>query len=719
MVSPAGPAGSQTEEEHTMTRTSRFALIFLFGALVGLSGDQAPRSATLAPGLARALGDPAHAARRADGRLKVWVRFRDKGVPAEQLPAALAAARAEVSPRALARRTRANGAAAAVDERDLPLAPAYLARVAATGAEPHRHSRWLNAASFLADDAQVRDLAQLPEVAGIDLVARFTSAAIPTPVAEQSAMHGQGPLTTGRDAGKSTTVIDYGDNSAAMVQAGVPAAHDLLGLTGAGVVVGMLDTGFRTQHEALAHIPVLGAWDFVNDDPIVDNEAGDPASSRSHGTMTLSTVAAWMPGLLVAPAPNVAVLLGKTEDVSQEVPLEEDHWIAGLEWCEAQGADIISSSLGYIDWYEFADLDGNTCVTTVAADLAAGRGLLVVNSAGNDRASSGHLIAPADADSIITVGAVDPAGVVTWFSSPGPTADGRTKPDVAALGQSNRVVDPNNDTAYVNASGTSFSCPLVSGVAALVLERVPDLAPLEVIEALRATASHPGAPDNDTGWGIVNAYAAATWFGPVFAHTPVADPQVTAGPWSVAATITARLGLGGLPQLVHRVNGGPWHASAMIPLGPPDLFAGALPTSAAGLAVEYYLTAVDGGGHATNWPQGGAVSPFTFTPAPGTSPAGDTPDRGGAWLLANAPNPFNPRTTLRFGLAEAGPARLAIFDARGRLVRTLLDGGLAAGDHVVAWDGRDDSGRAAPSGVYFSRLASGGVIRQQKMQLLR
>jgi subtilisin family serine protease len=699
-----------------MIRACRNCLPLLVLALVALpaappSGAGLRAAPVLAPGAARALADPAHPARLADGRLKVWVRFHDKGVSSGDLPAALAAARGGLSPRALARRERTSGASAVVDGRDLPLSPRYLARAAATGARLHRQSRWLNAASYLADDEQVRRLAALPEVDAIDLVARFRRAAVPTPVPE--------PALAPLPDVKAATAIDYGANAAAMLQANVPAAHEQLRLSGAGVVVGMLDTGFRTTHEALVHIPVLGAWDFVNDDPIVDNEGSDPAGSRSHGTMTLSTVAAWKPGQLVAPAWGVAVLLGKTEDISQEVPIEEDHWVAGLEWAEAQGADIISSSLGYIDWYTFADLDGNTCVTTIAADLAAGRGLVIVNSAGNERARTGHLIAPADGDSVITVGAVDAAGVVTSFSSPGPTADGRVKPDVVALGAGNRVANPNDDAGYVNVSGTSFSCPLTSGVVALMLERVPGLTPVEVAEALRQTASHPTVPNNDSGWGVIDAYAAATWFGPVFTHAPLADPQLAPGPYFISATITARLGLAATPQLAWRADAGPWHLATMIPNGPPALYSGALPAVAGGTTVQYYLTASDAGGHVSHWPPRGAAAPFTFTVPLGTSPAGDVPDRGPAWLDAAAPNPFNPRTTLRFGLAAAGPARLEIFDARGRLVRRLLDADLPAGDHACAWDGRGDDGRAAPSGVYLARLRAGGTARQQKLQLVR
>lgn len=695
---------------------SRRNLLFLL-ALALLAAPIAPGSRTgdrLSRSLERALatGDPA--LRAADGRYKVWVRFRDKGVRGADLDAAVAAAAARLDPRALARRERRMAPGApVVDGLDLDVAPAYLARCSATGAELRHQSRWLNAASFLADEAQVRRLARLPEVAGVDLVARGMRAAVPTPVptpADPPSWRGQA---------RTATSINYGGNTAAMLQANVPSAHDQLGLSGRGVVVGMLDTGFRTQHVALTHIPVLGAWDFVNNDAVVDNEGADPVSSRSHGTETLSTVAGWRPGSLVAPAWNVSVALAKTENVAVEVPVEEDNWVAGLEWAEALGADIISSSLGYIDWYTYADLDGDTCVTTRAADLAAGRGLLVVNSAGNERTRTGHIIAPADADSIVTVGAVDVAGAVTYFSSPGPTFDGRTKPDVAACGLYNYVADPYNDAAYVSVSGTSFSCPLVAGVAALVLERVPDLTPMEVVEALRLTAGHPATPDNDTGWGIVNAYAAATWFGPVFTHAPLFGIVGFAGPYNLSATVTARLGLGGAPTVHHRVNGGPWRTTAMVPLGPPDQFAFSLPNVVGGAVVDYWLEAVDGGGHATTWPQGGAAAPITFTVWPGTSPVADAPARGAAWLAGNAPNPFNPRTTINFGLAAPGRARLDIFDVRGRLVRTLLDADLAAGDHAVTWDGCDDQGRGAASGSYFCRLAAGGVERRSTLQLVR
>jgi hypothetical protein len=691
--------------------------LLLCAALVAvtlLNGSPGAGRAAMSPELAALLASaPAGGDGQAPFDLHVWVMFRDRGRSAEQITGELAAAAAVLPDRTLRRRSRvAEPGASLVDARDLPPAPRYLERVRATGARPEQVSRWLNAVSCRATTRQIAQLARLPEVAYLQPVRQARRAAVPpAPTA---------PLPLVRPApkaGADAAVIDYGLGDGAMQQINVPAAH-ALGLSGAGVVVGLLDTGFRTEHICLDHLPVLGAWDFINGDAIVDNEPDDPATSRNHGTSVLSNVAAWDPGGLVAPAYGVSVLLAKTEDVSQEAPAEEDDWVAGLEWLEAQGADVVSSSLGYIDWYTWDDLDGDIAVTTVAADLAAARGVVVVNSAGNERAS-GTLVAPADGDSVIAVGAVDLMGAVTWFSSPGPTADGRIKPDVAALGLYNPAADPNDDTAYASYSGTSLACPLVSGVAALVLERVPDLTPMQVREALRETASHPGAPDNDTGWGIVDAHAAATWFGPVYTFTALPDTAATAGPWPLSLGAEARLGVDPATVRVHyRHDGGAWQETVLTASGAPGQWQGEIPAQPAG-AVDYWFAAADAGGHATVWPVGAPAAAFSFTVPQDTSTVGDGTPRPQVSGLRNQPNPFNPGTDIAFRLEGDGRVRLSIFDARGMLVRVLHDGVLGAGDHSISWDGRDDGGRAAAGGLYLYRVSSGGEVRQGKMTLVR
>ena len=202
-------------------------------------------------------------------------------------------------------------------------------------------------------------------------------------------------------------------------------------------------------------------------------------------------------------------MLAKTEDSRSETPIEEDYWVEGIEWADSLGAQIVSSSLGYTDWYTFADMDGKTAVTTLAADRAAKLGIVIVTANGNERRNSwGHVIAPADGDSVIAVGAVTSSGSLSSFSSPGPTYDGRIKPEVCAQGTSTFCARNSSNTAYGYSSGTSLSTPLVAGVAALLLEAHPEWTPMQLREALMMTASNPSAPNNDYGWGIVNVLAA-------------------------------------------------------------------------------------------------------------------------------------------------------------------------------------------------------------------
>ncbi|MBU8871279.1 MAG: S8 family serine peptidase [Gemmatimonadales bacterium] len=711
-----------------MTRLFRFSAVSLLVLLISILvtfgtgiGTGFGSESGVAPMLERALGSSDFPRLEADGRLAVWVFFRDRNLTELELNQALQDAEAQLSERTARRRAKmVSDGQSLVDGSDLPVCRDYLDRILAKGATLRRTSRWLNAASFEMSREQIRDVAALDFVEKVDLVARFKRPDIPTPVVIPDAA--QDKIA---DEKTAAWTIDYGTNLAAMEQVNVPLVHEM-GLTGAGVVIGMLDTGFHPTHECLADVPVLGAYDFVNDDTNVDFEEGDPSSSINHGTMTMSTATGNMPGQLVAPAFGASVVLGKTEDVSQEIPIEEDNWVAGLEWAEAQGADIISSSLGYYDWYTFEDMDGETAVTTIAGDLGAGRGLVIVNSAGNERGSLwGHLIAPADGDSIFTIGAVDSAGAVTYFSSPGPTYDGRIKPDVSALGYSNTVANPYDDFTYTSASGTSFSCPLVSGVVALVLQRAPSLTPMEVREALCMTASQADNPDNDLGWGIVDAYAAVHYFGPKFIHAPLDYSQDVTGPYLVSAQITDRVGVDPAQvALYYRLDGGSWNSLLMTD-AEGDNYSADIPGQPDDTLVEYYLEAVSTNGVITHDPDsGGPGAPGNYhdflvsSPSP-VSLNGQDGLPNVTSLAAAVPNPFNPRTLVSFTLAAPGPVRLDVFNLKGQLVRTLVDSHLEAGPHAEVWNGCDVTGLEVGSGVYLYRLETGEGVLEGKMLLVR
>jgi subtilisin family serine protease len=308
--------------------------------------------------------------------------------------------------------------------------------------------------------------------------------------------------------------MDYGSSRGQLAQINVPAVHDL-GLHGEGIVIAVLDSGFNNlAHEAFSTLEILDTRDFVNGDRDVSD--GADKGRGDHGTQTLSVLGGFKPGQLIGPAFAAAFLLAKTENTESETPVEEDNWAAAAEWAEARGADVISSSLGYLDFdnpatsYGFADMDGETAISTLAADRAAARGVVVVNSAGNSGFNASHntLGAPADGKRVIAVAAVTPGGIRTDFSSVGPSADGRIKPDLAAQGSLVKAASPGRADGYELVAGTSFSCPLTAGAAALLLQAHPTYKVDVVSDTLRTTASQAARPDTLLGWGIVDALAA-------------------------------------------------------------------------------------------------------------------------------------------------------------------------------------------------------------------
>ncbi len=457
---------------------------------------QIPAVDKISPRLETEIASPTAGERRA-----VWVFLADKGMSSPSLVrAAIEERKHSLRPRCLSRRAKVRPPEALADFEDLAVFAPYADRVAALVPRVRTVSRWLNALSVEAGPEDIRSLAELPFVVRLEAVASFNrrpednrpnEAAVPT----------SPEIHLDRFYGPSRTQLE---------QINVPALH-LQGASGRGVTVCLLDSGFRTSHPAFRFARLIAQWDFVNGDGSVSQNLGDPSDDPdSHGTGTWSVLGGFAPGRVIGPAFGADFILGKTETDRFERPIEEDHWVAGLEWAESLGADVVSSSLGYTDWYTFMDMDGRTAVTTRAADRAADLGVVVVNAAGNERNDSwGHIIAPADGFKVIAVGAVDSRGQISSFSSPGPTADGRIKPEVCAMGVGVWMAAANNSVmSYRPASGTSFSAPLVAGVVALLLEAHPDWTPDDVRRALMSTADRRSNPDNDYGWGIVDALAA-------------------------------------------------------------------------------------------------------------------------------------------------------------------------------------------------------------------
>ena len=435
-----------------------------------------------------------------------------------------------------------------VDDLDIPVHRAYIDELERAGMTVLVESRWLNAVSGQATLDVWEEVASLPFVRKLILV-RGGGSSRPTP--------SEGENRTSGSRGS----LDYGPSFDQLDEINVVAAHGL-GLSGAGVRVAMLDTGFYQDHDAfvqlIANGQLLSQWDFINDDGETQDEAGDSPGQHLHGTVTWSIVAGFDEGELIGAAYGADFLLAKTEDTTMETPVEEDYWVAGMEWADANGADVISSSLGYKDWYSYEDLDGETAVTTIGADIAVSRGIVVCTAMGNEGTNDWYfMIAPADAHLTLSVGGSTPSGDDWEQSSYGPTFDGRTKPEVVARASSTRGASAPEDhlgEGYRDFDGTSVATPLVTGAAALLLEAHPEWSPALVREALMMTADNAGAPNNHRGWGRIDVLAALDYI-PVAAPEPTRSsgrPEIVASPnpFSGQTTIALRGGFSEGPALL-------------------------------------------------------------------------------------------------------------------------------------------------------------------------
>ena len=410
--------------------------------------------------------------------------------------------------RSLDRRTRQN---IPVNETDLPINPSYLDSIRLAGDITILNtSKWLNQVCILTTDANALDLINSFSfvVATAPIAAR--PAQLPAPVNKQlDPPHSNNLSPT---AVRPHGINDFYDYGLAYPQTHLHNAEFLhnLGFGGEGMQLAMMDAGFLnyqtlpTFDSIRNNNQVLGTWDFVANEASVNEDS-------PHGMNCFSTIAANLPGSFVGTATKSAYYLYRTEDVLSEYPVEEQNFVAAAERADSLGVDIFSVSLGYNTFdnnlfdYNYADLDGNTTIITRACDYAAQKGILVVVAAGNEGNSNWHyLTAPGDADSTLTVGAVNVLGQPAGFSSYGPTSDGRVKPDVVAIGQGAVVANPLTGEPFYN-NGTSFATPIMAGIATCLWQAFPEVNNMSVINALRNSSDKTNAPNDRAGNGIPDA----------------------------------------------------------------------------------------------------------------------------------------------------------------------------------------------------------------------
>ena len=424
-----------------------------------------------------------------------WVQFKDK----DNSPYSIDNPEAYLSPRALQRRANQG---IAIDEYDLPVNPQYLQAVADCGAELLNPSKWLNGVSVHVTDPSVIDA-----INALDCVTTVRNCPNDPKAQEikERWMANEMKAVEGRRELRGY----YGGGTTQITQINGMALHDS-GYQGEGVIIAILDGGFigTENHPAFDNMReegrLLGTRDFVYGSTSV-------YSQSSHGTSCLSTMAAYVPNTFVGTAPKASYYLLHTEDGPNENIVEEYNWVSGAEYADSLGADVCSTSLGYIDFdmsqwdHPQSHFDGHTAPMSIGAEIAVSRGMICLNSAGNEGEPWGGgsqctLGIPADAEHVLTIGAVDGDGNRAYFSSVGPTYDGRIKPDVMAMGQDTYVAA--SDGSYYNGSGTSFSTPVMAGAVACLRQAYPYATVQEINDVVRQCSNRADHPDNRYGYGI-------------------------------------------------------------------------------------------------------------------------------------------------------------------------------------------------------------------------
>lgn len=462
-----------------------------------------------------------------------------------------------LSPRSVQRRLKQN---IPLVERDLPVNKAYVASIQQTGAQVWYTSRWLNAVMVETDAITLPAILKLPFVKGLEGEyalgkSRQTGGILSGGLTTNKIIHSDKKASRRKSAKADAIPLLYGPSVDQVAMIGADKMHEK-GYHGEGMLIAVLDAGFRNI-DNLSHFQSLFAenrlvstYDFVRKEASVFED-------DSHGAQVLGTMAGFLEGRLIGTAYKANYILLRTEDVYSETRVEEANWLLGVEYADSAGVDVINSSLGYSTFddpaqdYRYADLNGNKTLITRAADWAASTGMLVINSAGNEGGNGWQYITPpADADSIIAVASVNKDRIRASSSSKGPSVDHRVKPDLAALGQG--AVVSTGPNGALTSSGTSFSAPVLAGMAAGFWQAFPQLTNMQVIDYLKRSGSQYLMPDSLLGYGIPNFVKASTLVGlqknldrsPFVFPNPFSnglDPQVWLGNFPKSGFYTAVL----------------------------------------------------------------------------------------------------------------------------------------------------------------------------------
>jgi serine protease AprX len=613
-----------------------------------------------------------------------------------------------------------------IDMLDLPVSQSKIAQIEQTGAKIRTISRWFNAVSVEATPQQLQMLKALPIINAMDTVAIL-----------RRSEPWISPGTPGSMFQKktSTTALDYGLSEIQLTDMKATDLHNI-GVYGEGVLIGMLDDGFNNYrtHAALKNIRVLADSDFIHNIGDVNRQPWENSDQGNHGAGTLSAIGGFDNGHLIGAAYNASFILAKTEMDSVEVHAEEDNYVAALEWMERLGVDITSSSLGYRDFvgqpsYTASQMDGRTTIVARGAVIAARKGVLVVTAMGNEgNYVASTLVSPSDADSIISVGAVQSNGILAAFSGCGPTADGRIKPEVVAQGVNVYWANGSSISSYQYANGTSCSTPLAAGAAALVLSAHPELTNMQVRQALLNTANPIDdgtnrsnvTPNNYFGFGFVRAIDAALSCGPVFSNRPLVIIEDSIYHVSMRIRQKSPLPLTRVRLYYKRPQDINFQQAELQSSINRYEYIANLPFTSIDSTSVGFFTARDQYGVERFAPYDTSGELFSLAPTPDSilntfpplSPLSEYR------LYQNYPNPFNANTTIIFEVPAPTDAELTVFNLLGQHVKTIYHGWVVS---IAAsqWDGTNSQGQYVASGVYIVRLKTANAVISKKMLYLK
>ena len=639
---------------------------------------------------------------------KYFIYFKDKGVQTgeriEKSNPAYTSAMEELTARCIERRIKNLGEENIISFEDIPVKPEYISDVENIGIKIENKLKWFNAVTAYLTSVQIEKIKKL------DFVDKIV------PVKTLKFKDETLPLTDSFNKQTNDVLnLNYGHSYDQLQLSDIPLVHSK-GITGDGVLIGILDAGFNWRnHESLSNAKVVAEYDFINKDTITSDQSNDLAGQQNHGTLVFSILGGFKDSTLIGASFNSKFLLAKTEDIRTETHMEEDNYAAALEWMENYGVDITTSSLGYStlddDSYSYSDMDGKTTIVTRAAEIAFRKGVLTITAAGNEGNTSWHyIVAPGDGTYTIAVGAVDGSNQVASFSSRGPTYDGRIKPDIVAKGVGVYGADAGIFNGYTSASGTSVATPIVCGVAALLLSEYPYLKNTQLRKILFESGDNNLSPDNDRGYGLISALRAIEYpnlsyeQGNYILHKKFIEKDNID-----INSVDVHFSIAGIdfPEISMSLKN--------------DIFSSDLPFLVNGDEVSFYLTYSDSAGNTYREPDSreygfyyGQLDISLNLPAEKKFTDYDVSEV--------YPNPFYPaiHNFTRLTVKSSGneKLRVVVIDASGQQV-IAYETETIEGENYFDWKGVSNLGINCASGAYFYLIHLGGKNFGRKMILLR